>query len=260
MILDMNLSFRSRSTHQCPSWRSSRVLLLSGCLLLAGCTVASTEDEAAEGERVAKSLFPMPEILFPGLTVPVLSPKPVVWINDWEHIGEWTEARKDAAAFLYQADSHKAAMEFEEAERFYLRAIESTEPTHRELQAILNSPLFESILNRDKVFLFGYSQSGSHVMLLTAEMPEIYAGVISLSPGGSLSHRLAPPPLDHSKRSARCMFIYGTQEPHAPLARVWATACSAAGWKFETKTHPGGHRIPKNWAEMQADAARFLTE
>lgn len=142
----------------------------------------------------------------------------------------------------------------------YQWAMESTEPTHQDLQAIIKSPLFDDLVNRDRVFLLGFSQGALHAMLLTAEQPDLYAGVVALSPGGSLSTRLVPPSLNRNQRPARCVLIHGTQEPHGPLVPIWSQACQSAGWKFDSKTHPGGHHFPDDWDQMQPKIAKFLTD
>jgi predicted esterase len=137
--------------------------------------------------------------------------------------------------------------------------MESTEPTQQDLQAVIQSPIFDALADRKKVFLLGFSQGALHALLLTAEHPELYAGVVSISPGGSLWKRLAHPKLSQT-RFARCMFVHGLQEPHAPLVRIWSNACQAAGWKFDSKTHPGGHRFPENWDQMRPEVAAFLIQ
>jgi len=142
----------------------------------------------------------------------------------------------------------------------YQWAMDSTEPTHQDLQAIINSPSFDGLVNREQVFLLGFSQGALHAMLLTAEHPGKYAGVVALSPGGSLADRLGSPPLNRTERPARCMFIHGEREPHAPLVRNWSSACRDAGWQFDSKTHPGGHQFPENWDELQPEIAKFLTK
>jgi predicted esterase len=107
--------------------------------------------------------------------------------------------------------------------------------------------------------VLGFSQGALHAMLIAAEHPNTYAGVVALSPGGSLARRLADPPLNRDERAARCAFIHGEQEPHAPYVEIWDIACSKAGWKFYTATHPGGHQFPDNWPELQPEIATFLT-
>jgi predicted esterase len=133
----------------------------------------------------------------------------------------------------------------------------STEPTQQDLQSVIRSPIFDALADRKKVFLLGFSQGALHALLLTAEHPELYAGVVTISPGGSLGKGLAHPKLSPTQIS-RCMFIHGLQEPHAPIVRIWSNACQAAGWKFDSKTHPGGHRLPENWEQMRPEVADFL--
>lgn len=136
--------------------------------------------------------------------------------------------------------------------------LESTEPTRKNLQAIVDARLFEGHVDRQRVFLLGFSQGALHAMLLTAEHPELYAGVVGLSPGGSLSQQLIAPTLKGAERPPRCYFIHGTEEPHAPIVRIWSSASQKAGWKFSSATHRGGHHFPENWDELQLKVAEFL--
>ncbi|MDB5389481.1 MAG: tetratricopeptide repeat protein [Planctomycetaceae bacterium] len=136
--------------------------------------------------------------------------------------------------------------------------MDSTDPTQRDLQAIVTSPLFNGLVDKDKVFLLGFSQGALHAMLLTAAHPNLYAGVVSLSPGGSLSTQLIEPKLNRSERPASVVFIHGTQERHAPLVGIWSQACQAAGWRFLSKTHPGRHHFPADWEKIQPEIAAFL--
>ena len=60
--------------------------------------------------------------------------------------------------------------------------MDSIEPTDQDLQSIIASPLLDGLINREQVFLLGFSQGALHAMLLTAEHPDLYAGVVGLSP------------------------------------------------------------------------------
>lgn len=144
------------------------------------------------------------------------------------------------------------------ADERYMWSMESIEPTHQDVQAIVSSPLLADELNPEKVFLLGFSQGALHAMLLTAEHPDAYAGVVGLSPGGSLAQQLATPPLNRSGRTAKVVFIHGDQEPHAPYVSIWGRACKAAGWPFRSKTHPGGHHFPDDWERARPVIAEFL--
>lgn len=142
----------------------------------------------------------------------------------------------------------------------YMWSMDSLETTHQDLQAIVQSPLLDDVVNRDRVYLLGFSQGALHAMLLTAENPDLYAGVIGLSPGGSMAERLSSPPINRSGRPARCMFIHGVQEPHGPYVRIWRRACEGAGWEFDSRVHPGAHHFPEDWETMRPGAAAFLTD
>ena len=142
----------------------------------------------------------------------------------------------------------------------YMWAVDSTDPTHHDLQEIVASPLLDGVVNRKRVFLLGFSQGALHAMLLTAEHPDVYAGVVGLSPGGPMAERLAAPPVNRSGRPARCVFIHAEQEPHGPYVRIWSDACKAAGWKFHGRTHPGSHGFPEDWDVIRPEVAAFLND
>ncbi len=137
---------------------------------------------------------------------------------------------------------------------------ESTAATQADLQAILNSSLMKGCADPHQVYLLGFSQGALHSLLLTAENPQQYAGVVALSPGGSFADKLSTPNLNRSQRTAKIYFLHGDAEPHAPLAKVWEQACKDAGWKFHGSTHPGGHHFPENWDELLPEVARFLKD
>lgn len=135
---------------------------------------------------------------------------------------------------------------------------ESTAATHQDLQAIVTSPLLKGVADPDQVYLLGFSQGALHGLMLTAENPQQYAGVVALSPGGSFADKLSTPNLNRSQRAAKIYFIHGDAEPHAPLVKLWQQTCTDAQWRFHSSTHPGGHHFPMNWDELLPEVARFL--
>lgn len=138
--------------------------------------------------------------------------------------------------------------------------LQSAAPTQQDVQAIIQSPLLAAEINKDQVFLQGFSQGALHAMILTMEHPDQYAGVVSIAPGGSIADRIVDPQLTTAPRTIRCVFIHGDREAHAPIVEAWRAACAKANWKFTSSTHPGGHHFPKNWLAMQPDIAKFLLE
>lgn len=135
---------------------------------------------------------------------------------------------------------------------------QSTAATQEDLQAILNSPILKGVADPGQVYLLGFSQGALHGLMLTAENPQQYAGVVALSPGGSFADRLATPHLNRSQRTAKIYFIHGDTEPHAPFVKIWEQACKDAQWRFHGGTHPGGHHFPLNWDDLLPEVARFL--
>ncbi|PQO36772.1 hypothetical protein C5Y96_06285 [Blastopirellula marina] len=141
---------------------------------------------------------------------------------------------------------------------YYQWSDDSVEPTHQDLQAIVNSTLFDGVVDLNRVYLLGFSQGALHAMLVTEEHPDLYAGCVALSPGGSLISQLAWPSLDPKKGTARFVLIHGDEEPHAPLVKIWARECGKAKWMFESQTHPGGHHFPDDWEDRVPGIASFL--
>ena len=139
----------------------------------------------------------------------------------------------------------------------YMWDMKSTAPTLKDLRAIMKSELLADIVNKDQVFLLGFSQGALHSLLLTADHPDEFAGVVALSPGGSISQQMFVPKISKG-RAARLVFIYGDQERHAPIAKRWKDACAKANWKFMSSTHPGGHHFPQDWEQQRAEIAKFL--
>lgn len=141
---------------------------------------------------------------------------------------------------------------------YYQWSNDSIEPTHEDLQQIVNSSLFDGVIDMERVYLLGFSQGALHAMLVTEEHPNVYAGCVSLSPGGSLVSDLASPSLDPEKGTARIVLIHGDEEPHGPLVNIWARECGKAKWMFASETHPGGHHFPDDWGQRVPTIATFL--
>ncbi|MEW4565048.1 prolyl oligopeptidase family serine peptidase [Bremerella sp. JC770] len=141
---------------------------------------------------------------------------------------------------------------------YYQWSHDSSEPTHEDLQAIVNSSLLDGVIDLSRVYLLGFSQGALHAMLVTQDHPDLYAGCVSLSPGGSLVTQLTRPSLDPEKGTARFVLIHGDEEPHAPLVNLWARECEKAKWMFEGQTHPGGHHFPDDWDQRVPAIATFL--
>ena len=137
--------------------------------------------------------------------------------------------------------------------------LKSTDPTLKDLRAIMKSKLLAGIVNKEKVFLLGFSQGALHALLLTAEHSDEFAGVVALSPGGSVSGKTIAPKISKG-RAARLAFIHGEQEPHAPIVKRWKDACAKSDWKFMSSTHPGGHHFPQDWKQQRPEIAKFLVE
>lgn len=139
----------------------------------------------------------------------------------------------------------------------FMWTLNSTDPTLKELRSIVKSDLLSDVVNAESVFLLGFSQGALHSLLLTAEHRDEFAGVVALSPGGSMSEKMMVPEIAKG-RKGRLVFIHGSEEPHAPIASRWKLACSKSGWEFMSDVHQGGHHFPRGWEEQREKVAEFL--
>lgn len=136
--------------------------------------------------------------------------------------------------------------------------LDSSDATHRDLQRIVNSPLLRDLIDRKRIYLFGFSQGALHALGLTANRPADYAGVVAIAPGGLPIELIDPPTTLDRALPRRIWFVHGLEEQIAPIARNWDRVCQESGWTFHVSTHLGGHRIPENWSSMRAQASDFL--
>jgi predicted esterase len=141
----------------------------------------------------------------------------------------------------------------------YNWSADSIEPTHKDIQATLNSALLKDHVDKNRIILFGFSQGAMHALGLLKTQSMHYAGIVALSPGGKPMKYLYPGELD-AKHPRRLYFIYGKAEPHGPVADLYRKACQNAQWPFKLLVHPGGHEFPENWEEQRAPAMRFMFE
>lgn len=141
----------------------------------------------------------------------------------------------------------------------FIWSLESTEPTLRDIRVITANATIRKITNPRRIFLLGFSQGALHSLLLTSLNRDEFAGVVALSPGGSLAQQMVRPKIAKG-RSAKLVFIHGTEEPHAPIAGIWKTACQSAGWEYLGRTHEGGHHFPADWDKQRSEIAKFLIE
>lgn len=139
----------------------------------------------------------------------------------------------------------------------FIWALDSTDQTLSDLRAIAKSDLISSTTNPREVFLLGFSQGALHSILIAAQHRDEYQGVVALSPGGSLAQQIITPKISDG-RMGKLVFIHGSQEPHAPIAKRWEKACSAKRWKFMSSVHKGGHHFPSDWEQQRPKVAEFL--
>jgi predicted esterase len=128
--------------------------------------------------------------------------------------------------------------------------------THQYLVSVLNEHKDQG-LDRERVYVAGFSQGALHAVLLTASKPESYAGALAISPGGLL--RMPDKVTDAGK--ARPLFLLGgTKEPagnvelRSECEKLW----QAAKWPVKIDTHDGGHQIPPDWQKRVTEALKWL--
>ena len=135
-------------------------------------------------------------------------------------------------------------------------ATHSTEPTHVAVQEVVNSKLLADSINEDQVYLLGFSQGALHATLVAAEYPDLYAGVVAISPGGSQGAKLLNP--QFGPGNVNLYFTYGIREGLGQLVTPIQTACRQAGWNFQFRVHSGSHHFPGSWDQDRRQVARFL--
>lgn len=139
----------------------------------------------------------------------------------------------------------------------FIWSMESFEPTHRAIQSVLDSEELAPLIDREQVYMLGFSQGALHALILTTRHPDSYAGVVAMSPGGAMSENMAPPKLSRSGR-AKIAFIYGAEEAHAPIAAAYRNACRNEDWPFTELRHQGGHELPPGWSKGRRKVSAFL--
>ena len=101
-------------------------------------------------------------------------------------------------------------------------------------------------VDRDRIYLCGFSLGATHAVGLLLSRPERYRGALALSPG-------AGPPIPAAVKSAlgaRPLYVaYGEKEYR--VFRKKAQRCAAlwrrAKWPCLLESHPGSHHFPADW-------------
>jgi predicted esterase len=118
--------------------------------------------------------------------------------------------------------------------------------THEFLQNALACPACPVGLNRNRLFLCGFSQGATHAFGLLASQLPTYAGAIVLSPGEGPS---APAPAKLATNPRPLYVAFGQQEhrPFRKRAQSYAVLWRRRGWPLWLDPHPGSHHFPADW-------------
>lgn len=139
---------------------------------------------------------------------------------------------------------------------------DTSEVTHQQIQLALTSLPASARVNRKQVHLMGFSQGALHSFQAAKRYPELYRGVVALSPGGSpIEFRSAEtdrPP--RRKYPLNVWFAYGRQEPLKPVIDLLEEISHVQGWKTKTTIHNGGHTFPDNLVALLPQIAEFIKQ
>ena len=108
----------------------------------------------------------------------------------------------------------------------------------------------------EPIHVGGFSQGGIRSLLLAANYPDEYGGVLSVSPGGG-SWPESPQP---SRYAHPMRLVYGTADNDSILqsARRAIEFWKAWGQPWQVFTHPGGHQFPGDWVTVLGDGATWI--
>ncbi len=140
------------------------------------------------------------------------------------------------------------------------------EEAHTHIQAQLEAMKAELDWNSQDLDRFdfsvlhvgGFSQGGIRSLLLVMQYPDVYGGVLSISPAGATWPESTPA----LSGTHPLRLIYGTAEGD----RVAGTAEKAqklwgdSGQLWETFTHPGGHHFPGDWPVVLGEGVEWIVE
>jgi len=132
----------------------------------------------------------------------------------------------------------------------------SIEETHEYLQEQISFLSKDDRFDTRRIHLGGFSQGGIRSLLLVAHYPEAYGGSFSLSPaGGAL-----PDAPKRGTGSHPLFLVYGTAENSGILNSATVAKEFWAEWKqpLQTRTHPGGHHFPSDWATVTEEAVEWI--
>lgn len=131
----------------------------------------------------------------------------------------------------------------------------SFESTHAFVREQLAAFRDDERLNLARVHVGGFSRGAIHALGIAKAHPELYGGVLCISPAGSD----LPTPKGMQK-SARLMLVAGDQEGARMRRRLdriedeWRER----GGEVRRYMHPGGHHFPENWSVVLVEAVRWI--
>lgn len=130
--------------------------------------------------------------------------------------------------------------------------------THTYLQEQLAAFRDDPRLDLTPLHVGGFSQGGIRSLLLAAHHPDVYGGVLSVSPAGG-SWPEAPSATRHG-HPLRLVYGTGEQEQILTSASRALAFWQAWGQPFEVFTHPGGHHFPGDWVTVLGDGVTWILD
>lgn len=140
----------------------------------------------------------------------------------------------------------------------YRWSAEGAATTHEHLLKALDEHKDQK-LDRQRVYVGGFSQGALHAVVLTATRPDVYGGALVVSPGGLV--RL-PEQVANPGRPRPLYLLAGKAEPagNLELQKECAKLWHAAKWPIRVDTHEGGHSFPEDWPKRLGEALEWLAK
>ncbi len=173
---------------------------------------------------------------------------PMTWVDQIE---TWTRQ-----GFIAVGVTGPVAM----ADFWFRWPVDSVDKTHAYLADVLEDPEVTKDARMDAVFIMGFSQGAIHGFELIAQHPDVYAGLIAISPWGKPDNTAALQlPVDQKRPVVLISGRREMPETHR-IVQTIEQKCRQSGWWLERRFHSGGRRLPENWHEMEPVIAQRLKE
>ncbi|MCA9631786.1 MAG: hypothetical protein KC766_29230 [Myxococcales bacterium] len=125
---------------------------------------------------------------------------------------------------------------------------QTVEPTQDQIQAVLKSELVADLIDRKRVFLFGFGQGATHAFGVAVKHSETYAGVFAISPVRA-PEVLGEKTTMETKGHPRLVLIAGENDESRGRAQRYHELAKSANWPSVFLEHPGPMGFPEEYPE-----------